>query len=45
MNDVFGKNYAEIMPKDELDHESGKVWFIPHHGIYHPCKKHLACGI
>lgn len=41
MKDVIAKKYAEIVPEEELDHESGKVWFIPHHGVYHPRKKTL----
>lgn len=41
MKDVIAKKYAEVVPEEELDHESEKVWFIPHHGVYHPCKKTL----
>lgn len=39
MQDIIGKGYAEVVPQDQLQHESGKVWFIPHHGVYHPHKK------
>ena len=28
------------MPEDRLEANPGKVWYIPHHGIYHPRKPH-----
>ena len=36
MTDVIAKGYAEKV----LSHsaEEGKVWYIPHHGVYHPKK-------
>ena len=30
------KNYAEMVPKADLQRRDGRVWYIPHHGIYHP---------
>lgn len=27
------------VPDEELGRNDGKVWYIPHHGVYHP-KKH-----
>lgn len=39
MNDVIKKGYAVKVPDEELKRSDGKVWFIPHHGVYHP-KKH-----
>ena len=41
MQDVSTEGYAEIIPQDQLSHEEGKVWFLPHHGVYHPRKKTL----
>jgi hypothetical protein len=41
MQDVLIKGYAEVIPQDELQTKSGKVWYIPHHGVYHPRKKKL----
>ncbi|KAK3086822.1 hypothetical protein FSP39_023974 [Pinctada imbricata] len=38
MNKLFDKGYAEIIPKDHIDRNDGRVWFLPHHGIY-PVKK------
>ena len=38
MDTVFDKNYAEQVPVEQLDRYDGKVWYIPHHGIYHPQK-------
>ncbi|XP_070571225.1 uncharacterized protein [Ptychodera flava] len=32
------KGYAIRVPNDELDRDDGKVWYIPHHGVYHPKK-------
>ncbi|XP_077073702.1 uncharacterized protein LOC143724510 [Siphateles boraxobius] len=39
MNEVIKKGYAVKVPDEELKRSDGKVWFIPHHGVYHP-KKH-----
>ncbi|KAK0142765.1 hypothetical protein N1851_019297 [Merluccius polli] len=41
MKDVVAKGYAEVIPQDQLEHKSGKAWFIPHHGVYHPRKRTL----
>ena len=38
MTDHIKKGYAERVPEDELTEENGKVWYISHHGIYHPRK-------
>lgn len=39
MNQVISKGYAVKVPDEELNRSDGKVWFIPHHAVYHP-KKH-----
>ncbi|XP_071094674.1 uncharacterized protein [Haliotis cracherodii] len=38
MEDILAKGYAEKVPIEELEGQTGKVWYIPHHGIYHPRK-------
>lgn len=38
INDLLAKGYAEKVPEEELDHGDGKVWYIPHHRVYHPTK-------
>ena len=38
MNELITKGYAERVPLSELNQADGKVWFIPHHGVYHPKK-------
>ena len=38
MNELIEKNYAERVPENELTNEDGDVWYIPHHGVYHPRK-------
>ena len=37
MQDMLEKGYAEKVP-ESVRQNSGKVWFIPHHGVYHPKK-------
>lgn len=39
MSDMIGKGFAVKVPDEELSCNDGKVWYIPHHGVYHP-KKH-----
>jgi hypothetical protein len=37
MNDLLQRGYAEPVP--EVDSDVGsKIWYIPHHGVYHPQK-------
>ncbi|XP_030843562.1 uncharacterized protein LOC115924830 [Strongylocentrotus purpuratus] len=38
MNDLEKQGYAEKVPEADLDRHDGKVWYIPHHGVYHPQK-------
>ena len=38
MSELIEKNYAERVPENELTNEDGDVWYIPHHGVYHPRK-------
>ncbi|XP_074653635.1 uncharacterized protein LOC141907794 [Tubulanus polymorphus] len=40
MNDVISKGYAELVPEADL-HKTSEVWYIPHHGVYHPKKAKL----
>ncbi|XP_030836004.1 uncharacterized protein LOC115921870 [Strongylocentrotus purpuratus] len=41
MDKVLNKQYAERVPEDEFLREDGKMWFIPHHGVYHPQKQKI----
>lgn len=36
MEDIIARGHAEKVPEDEVDNQP--VWYIPHHGIYHPQK-------
>ncbi|XP_019633454.1 PREDICTED: uncharacterized protein LOC109476879 [Branchiostoma belcheri] len=41
---VIERGYAEKVPSEEMETEDtngGKVWYIPHHGVYHPQKKKI----
>lgn len=48
MKDLISKGYAERVPAEDLGRNDGKVWYIPHHGVYHPRKGKLCvvfdCG-
>lgn len=35
LENVIGDGFAEKVPLDVLERSDGKVWFIPHHGVYH----------
>ena len=41
LSDVIDQGYAEIVPAEELNQNDGRVWYIPHHGVYHPRKGKL----
>ncbi|XP_057294388.1 uncharacterized protein LOC130622946 [Hydractinia symbiolongicarpus] len=38
MNNLTTQGFAEMVPKQEVKGEPGHVWYIPHHGVYHPRK-------
>lgn len=38
MKELLENNHAEIVPKSEVNADRGCVWYIPHHGVYHPQK-------
>ena len=38
MKDLIDKGYAETVPTKDLQRADGQVWYIPHHGVYHPKK-------
>ncbi|XP_048237500.1 uncharacterized protein LOC124124381 [Haliotis rufescens] len=35
---LLSNGYAYKVPSDELAPVPGKVWYLPHHGVYHPKK-------
>lgn len=41
MRDIIDKGYAEKIPAEQLSRNDGRVWNIPHHGVYHPKKKKI----
>ena len=41
LNNMVAQGYAEVVPSDQLKQSDGNVWYIPHHGVYHPRKGKL----
>ncbi len=41
MSDIISKGYAERVPVVDLERCDGRVWYIPHHGVYHPQKRKM----
>lgn len=41
INDMLKKDYATEVPDHQCDKNDGRVWYIPHHGVYHPVKHKL----
>lgn len=39
LGEVIQKGFAEIVPPAHVNRTDGKVWYLPHHGVYHPKKK------
>jgi len=35
---IISKGYARPIPANNLKRDDAKVWYIPHHGVYHPNK-------
>jgi len=38
MNTDIQSGYAKLVPRDKAQEERKAVWYIPHHGVYHPMK-------
>ena len=38
MQVLLDLEYAEKVPNSEISRKDNKVWYLPHHGIYHPNK-------
>ena len=38
MADIVAKGHARKVPLEQMNLENGNVWYIPHHGVYHPHK-------
>lgn len=38
ISDITDKGYAEKVPVEKLNRCDGRVWYLPHHGVYHPKK-------
>ena len=41
VQDVISCGYAEKVPARDLLYSRGNIWYIPHHGVYHPTKKKI----
>ncbi|XP_050951513.1 uncharacterized protein LOC127154148 [Labeo rohita] len=41
MKSIIEKGYAVKVPTEQLDRSDNRVWYIPHHGVYHPKKKKI----
>ncbi|XP_033762629.1 uncharacterized protein LOC117344089 [Pecten maximus] len=41
MDKVIGEGYARKVPLEEIHKDDGHVWYLPHHGVYHPRKHKL----
>jgi hypothetical protein len=35
MNGMIASNYAELIPQEEMELDDGRIWYLPHHGVYH----------
>ena len=38
LENVINKGHAEAVTKNELEKDDGRLWYIPHHGVYHSKK-------
>ncbi|KAK3518715.1 hypothetical protein QTP70_008921 [Hemibagrus guttatus] len=41
MDNLLSNGYAERVPTTDLARSDGKVWYLPHHGVYHPKKRNI----
>ncbi|XP_028418430.1 uncharacterized protein LOC114543776 [Dendronephthya gigantea] len=45
MNDILGKGYARKVSDDCPEGKPGKIWYLPHHGVYHAKKPDKICVV
>ena len=38
VNNLLSKGFAQRIPDEQLQTPPGKVWYLPHHGVYNPMK-------
>ncbi|XP_035980606.1 uncharacterized protein LOC118556656 isoform X5 [Fundulus heteroclitus] len=38
LSEVISNEHAELVPENEIERTDGRLWYIPHHGVYHPKK-------
>ena len=38
MQDYIAKGHAEKVPKEELNKDNGRIWYLPHHPVTHRLK-------
>ena len=41
MDKIICNGYAQRVPTKDLHQDDGRVWYLPHHGVFHPKKKKL----
>lgn len=41
LKDILDKGHAVEVPQEQLDRDDNRVWYVPHHGVYHPRKKNI----
>ena len=41
MKKVLGEGYASEVSSEDLLKDDGHVWYLPHHGVYHPRKNKI----
>ena len=45
MNEIIAKGYVEEVLQEEASYNDANVWYIPHHGVYHPKKPDKVCVV
>ena len=41
MDKIIFEGYAQKVPTKNLLQDDGRVWYLPHHGVFHPKKRKL----
>ena len=39
MDKIICNGYAQRVPTKDLHQDDGRLWYLPHHGVFHPKKK------
>lgn len=45
VTEIIQKGYAKEVPAQNVNRNDGRVWYLPHYGVYHEKTGHNSCSL